>query len=377
MSTVNGSWDPIFNGVAERLGASVEAGEDVGASVAITLDGQMVVDIWSGWADASRTVPWQADTLTNVWSSTKTVTALAALTLADRGVIDLFQPVAAYWPAFAAQGKETVEVRHLLSHTSGVCGWEQPVQLSDLYDTEASAALLAAQAPWWEPGTRSGYHDRSYGHLIGEVIRRTTGKTLGAFVASELAGPLGADFHIGLEPAQAHRVANVIPFDGPLPIDSAIPGSVKHRTLSAPSWTPQISWTPAWRQAEIGAANGHGHARSLARILSVLACGGEVEGQRWLSPESCDRVVQEQANGIDLVLEVPVRWGLGYALRNETLHYFPKGRVCGWGGWGGSIVLADLDRRLSISYVMNRMVNGVDERGPNLVRAAYAALGVA
>ncbi|GAA4450743.1 EstA family serine hydrolase [Nibrella saemangeumensis] len=379
MADIHGSCDSRFSAIAERLSANVDSGADVGASVAVTLDGNMVVDIWAGWADSDKTIPWQSDTITNVWSSTKTVTSLAALVLVDRGDLDVYKPVAYYWPEFGVNGKEKIQIRHILSHTSGVPGWEKPVEVADLYDWEKSTAMLATQAPWWEPGTASGYHDRDFGHLIGEVIRRITGRKLGEFLASEIAGPLGADFHIGLKPSQFHRVANVIPFEGPLPADihAVNPDSIAYRTVTGPAWEPTISWTPEWRQADIGAANGHGHARSLARLTSVIACGGEVDGIQLLRPGTCDLIFQEQSNGIDLVLGAPLRFGIGYALKNESIPYLPDGRVCTWGGWGGSIVVVDVDRRMSISYVMNRMEGGMGgNRGPEFVEAAYSALGV-
>ena len=376
MAEIQGAYDPQFSAMADLLSANVDSGADVGASIAVTLDGNMVVDIWSGWFDESKTIPWQSDTITNVWSSTKTVTSLAALVLVDQGDLDVFKPVAHYWPEFAANGKGAIEVRHLLSHTSGVSGWEQPVEIADLYDWEKSTSMLAAQAPWWEPGSASGYHDRSFGHLVGEVIRRITGQKLGEFVANEIAGPLGADFHIGLDPSQFYRVSNVIPFQGPLPIDLVTDhDSMSYKTLSGPAWEPSVSWTAEWRQADIGAANGHGNARSLARLLSVVACGGEIDGPHLLSPSTCDLIFQEQSNGVDLVLGVPLRFGIGYALKNESIPYLPNGRVCTWGGWGGSVIVVDRDRRLTVSYVMNRMEGGLGgERGPDLVRAAYAAL---
>ena len=380
MAEIYGNYDPRFRALVDMLSANVDSGADVGASVAVTLDGKMVVDIWSGWTDEARTIPWQSDTITCVWSSTKTVTSLAALVLVDRGELDVFKPVAHYWPEFAANGKGAIEVRHLLSHTSGVSGWEQPIELADLYDWEKSTSMLAAQPPWWKPGSASGYHDKNFGHLVGEVIRRITGQKLGEFVASEIAGPLSADFHIGLDPSQFHRVSNVIPFPGPLPADFALdPNSVSYKTLRGPAWEPSVSWTAAWRRADIGAANGHGNARSLARLQSVVACGGEVDGVRLLSPSTCDLIFLEQSNGEDLVIRVPqpvrLRFGIGYALKNETISYLADGRVCSWGGWGGSIIAVDLDRRMTISYVMNRMEGGQGgERGQDLARAAWAAI---
>ncbi|MFV0257668.1 MAG: serine hydrolase domain-containing protein, partial [Acidimicrobiales bacterium] len=208
---LSGRCDPTFKPLADLLAAQLDGGVDLGASIALTVDGELVVDAWGGWADEARTVPWEADTITNVWSSTKTMTNLSALVLVARGELDVYAKVADYWPEFAAEGKGEVEVRHLLSHTSGVSGWNQPVVVEDLYDAEAAAARLAAQAPWWEPGTASGYHALNQGHLVGEVIRRVTGRSLGRFFAEDVAGPLGADFHIGLDPSQFHRVSNVVP----------------------------------------------------------------------------------------------------------------------------------------------------------------------
>ena len=377
MAEIQGTCDARFGAMADLLSANIDSGADVGASVAVTLDGEMVVDIWGGWADEAKTEPWQADTITNVWSTTKTMTSLAALVLVDRGELDVFAPVARYWPEFAANGKESVEVRHLMSHTSGVSAWAQPVVVDDIYDWEKSTSMLAAQAPWWQPGTASGYHALNQGHLVGEVIRRITGLKLGEFFAKEVAGPLGADFHIGLDPVHFHRVSNVIP-PPPLPIDLTTidPDSVMVKTFTGPAPDASVAWTPEWRQADIGAANGHGNARSVARLQSLVACGGEVDGVRLLSPATCELIFTEQANGVDLVLGMPVRFGIGYGLKSETFPYLPDGRICFWGGWGGSMIIVDLDRRMTISYMMNRMEAGLvgDFRGEGLTRAAYDAV---
>ncbi len=293
MTAVQGTCDQRFTAMRDLLRANLDSGADLGASVAVTLDGQPVVDLWGGWADTAKTRPWEADTITNVWSTTKTMTALSALVLVDRGELDVFAPVAKYWPEFAANGKSAIEVRHLMSHTSGVSGWAQPVVVEDIYDWEKSTSMLAAQAPWWEPGTASGYHALNQGHLVGEVIRRITELSLGTFFAREVAGPLHADFHIGLDPAEFHRVSNVVP-PPPLPVDFATmdPESVAVKTFTGPAPDASVAWTDAWRRAEIGAANGHGNARSVARIQSVVACGGEVDGVRLLSPKTCDLIFQ-------------------------------------------------------------------------------------
>jgi CubicO group peptidase (beta-lactamase class C family) len=265
-----------------------------------------------------------------------------------------------YWPEFAARGKAGIKVRHLLSHTSGVSGWDQPVTIDDVYDWDKSTAMLAAQAPWWEPGTASGYHALTYGHLIGEVIRRITGQRLGKFFAAEIAGPLGADFHIGLAPSEFPRVAKMVPWPPqptyPTDLDQSGPA---YKTFTGPemSGNMEFSWSERWRRADLGAGNGHGNARSVARIQSAVACGGEVDGVRLLSPKTIDRIFEVQSDGIDLVLGYRLKIGVGYGLPwPEVLPFVPEGRVCFGAGAGGSIVIADADRRLTVAYVMNKMV---------------------
>ena len=374
---VQGQCQPRFEALRQLFAANIASGADLGASLAVTLDGEFVVDLWGGWADEARTRPWDADTVTNVWSTTKMMTSLTALLLVDRGELDLDAPVARYWPEFGAAGKGGIQLRHLMSYNSGVSGWEQPVTMADLCDREKTTALLAAQAPWWQPGSGSGYHALNYGHLVGEVVRRITGQSLGAFFSQQIAQPLGADFHIGLPASEFGRVSNVVP-PPPLPFDfSALdPASVMFKTLSNPLPDASASWTDGWRQAEIGAANGQGNARSAARIQSVLAGGGEVDGIRLLSQRTIDRIFEVQSHGVDLVLGVPIKMGVGYGLPIAELPYIPEGKVCFWGGWGGSLVIVDCDRRMTFSYVMNKMAPGVmgGENVAGLAACAYAAL---
>ncbi len=287
-------------------------------------------------------------------------------------------PVATYWPEFAANGKEGVLVRHLMSHASGVSGLDQPAVVEDLYDWERSTSRMAAQAPWWEPGTASGYHALNFGHLVGEVVRRVSGKPLKQFVAEEIAGPLGADFQIGAAESDWGRIANVIP-PPPLPVDLAALGmeSPAVRTFTGPTPNADDANTPGWRNADIGAANGHANARSVARIMSVIPRGGEVDGVKLLSPETIDLIFREQQDGVDLVLGVPLRFGIGYGLHQpDVLPYVPAGRVCFWGGWGGSLIIMDTDRRMTIAYMMNLMGPGVvgSDRGAQYVQAIYDAV---
>lgn len=378
MATIDGTCDVQFSAVRGEFEQCVDSGDELGASIVVDLDGEIAVDLWGGHRDQARTQLWQRDTITNVWSTTKTVTSLAALMLVDRGELDVDAPVTRYWPEFAAAGKQDVLVRHLLSHTSGVSGLDQPAAVEDLYDWEKSTARFAAQEPWWQPGTASGYHALNFGHLIGEVLRRITGRSLKQFVADEIAGPLGADFQIGAAQDDWDRIADVVP-PPPLPVDLAAldPDSPVVRTFTGPVVDANFANTPEWRLADIGAANGHGNARSVARILSVLPRGGEVDGVRLLRPETIDLIFREQANGVDLVLGVPLRFGIGFGLpQPDTIPFIPGEKVCFWGGWGGSVIIMDLGRRMTISYMMNKMGPGIigSDRAERYVRAIYAAL---
>ena len=378
MTDVQGTCDPKFAALQELLAANLASGADCGASVAVVVDGEVVVDMWGGWADEARTQPWERDTITNVWSSTKTVMALCTLLLVERGQLDYDAPVAQYWPEFAANGKDDIRVRHIMSHTSGVSAWAQPVEVADIFDWEKSTTMLAAQAPWWTPGESSGYHALNQGHLVGEVVRRITGQKLGEFLASELTGPLGIDFHIGLPESEFGRVANVIP-PPPLPFDMATldPESILVKTFTGPAPDASVSWTPEWRQADIGAANGHTNARGIALLQSIVSNGGIApNGERMLSAETIDQIFRVQADGVDQVLGLPLRFGIGYALPSESTPYIPDGhQVCYWGGWGGSTIVNVLDQNMTVAYMMNRMDEGLlgDVRGIGIVAAAIAA----
>jgi len=371
---VDGDCDERFAAVRAVLEGNLASGADLGASVAVFVDGEPVVDIWGGWTDESRTRAWERDTLVNVWSTTKTMTALSALVLADAGELDFDAPVANYWPEFAAAGKDAVQVRHLMSHTAGLSGWAEPMQPADLYDWDKATSLLAAQEPWWQPGTVSGYHAVTQGYLVGEVVRRITGQSLGTFFAKQIAEPLGADFHIGLDAAEDARVATLVPPPSLSDQISHLPAdSIVRRTFTNPVTDATATADRAWRAAEIPAANGHGNARSVAAVQSVLAAGGSARGVRLLSEAGCNRLFEEQSNGEDLVLGIPVRFGMGYGLASQAMPLGP--RTAFWGGWGGSVIVVDLDLRIAVAYVMNRMESGLvgDTRGMGVVQAAVVA----
>jgi CubicO group peptidase (beta-lactamase class C family) len=373
MADIRGTWDKKYEGVATTLAESLDDGGDVGASVAVMVGGEPVVDIWGGFVDEGKTTPWEEDTIINVWSTTKTMTFLCALMLADRGELDFYAPVATYWPEFAAGGKEAVEVRHLMGHTAGLAGWTEPLEDEDLADWEKCTSMLAAQEPWWEPGTASGYHAVTQGYLIGEVVRRITGASIGTWFADEVAGPLGADFHIGLPASEDGRVAPVIP---PPPVDLKDLGASDFalRALGNPVLDATVSHNAWWRRAEIPAANGQGNARSVATVQSIISGGGEARGVRLLSEKACDAIFEEQAHGKDLVLGIPIRFGMGYGLSTDIMPLGP--RACYWGGYGGSLIIMDQQARLTVSYVMNRMESGLvgDLRGANIVMAAVMGM---
>jgi CubicO group peptidase (beta-lactamase class C family) len=379
VADVHGTCEGRFEAVRGALARNLDTGEELGASLVVDIDGEIVADLWGGSCDQAGEIPWSEHTITNVWSSTKTVTSLAALMLADRGELDVDAPVAAYWPEFAANGKQDVLVRHVMSHSSGVSGLDQPAVVEDLYDWQKATSRMAAQAPWWEPGTASGYHALNYGHLVGELVRRVSGKPLKQFVAEEIAGPLGADFQIGAAEGDWARIADVVP-PPPLPFDLAAlgPDHPAARTFTGPPVVAEAANTPGWRLADIGAANGHGNARSVARIMSAVSRGGQVGNVRLLREETISLIFREQLNGTDLVLGVPLRWGIGYGLpRLDVLPWIPDERICFWGGWGGSMIIMDTGRRMTISYMMNKMAPGIigSDRSAAYGQAIYDAVG--
>ena len=377
---IHGTCHERFAPVQQTFEENFERFADIGASVAVSLEGEMVVDLWAGHRDAARQQPWAADTIVNVYSTTKTMTALCVLVLVDRGELQLDAPVMRYWPEFAAAGKEGVLVRHLLSHSAGLPGLDIACGPPELYDWDFVCNALAQQTPWWTPGEASGYHALTQGHLIGEVVRRITGRSLGTFFREEIAQPLGADFHIGVPDDVLPRIADLVPGvrqgDRPGPVDGE---SIAARAFASPAAGPKASATVEWRRAEIPAANGHGNARAVVRAQTPMANGGRAWGVELLSSAGAARVFEEQSSSRDLVLKVPIRWGLGYGLNSKVVPIGPNEHICYWGGWGGSSVVVDQDARVCYSYVMNKMINSLlgDRRGYRIGQAVYRCLAAA
>ncbi|KAH6667002.1 beta-lactamase/transpeptidase-like protein [Halenospora varia] len=383
---IYGHIDPQYQDVQKIFQDFVESGEELGASIAVNKDGKNIINMWGGYKTEDKSKAWEHDTIVNVFSISKTVCALAALILVDRGLLDVNGKVCDYWPEFAANGKSQIEVRHIMSHTSGVSGWNTPMTMKDLCDFEGSVAKLAEQEPWWTPGSGSGYHSWTYGFIIGKLVRNITGLTLKQFVAQEIAGPLGVDFEIGSSENNWPRIS---PLVFPAPREPASEGntapvditSIPVKTFGNPALDQKFVGTRQWKEAEIGAANGHGNALSIATMLSLISLGGEANGVRLLSQKTIDLIFREQSRGRDLVTGENFQFGIGYALtgRDTDLNWLPGGRVCTWGGYGGSIVIMDLDRRLTICYAMNKLDNvGVgSHRTKTYVKAIYNAIGAA
>ncbi len=376
---IHGYCDPRFSAAKEAFKKNFDSGLEVGASFAATVDGKFVVDIWGGYADHAQERPWERDTIINVYSTTKVMTAICALILVDRGQLDPDAPVAKYWPEFAQAGKVGIPVKHLLSHQSGVAGIDDPIPIEALYDWSRMIDLLAKQEPWWEPGRHCGYHALTFGYLVGELARRITGKSLGRFFRDEIAVPLGADFQIGFSDEHDHRVAELIPAPVLKPGDTGymemLPGSMLYRSMTNPTIPVTAVMERAYRGAEIPAINGHGNAHSVARIAAAIACGGELDGVHLMDAATISKALEQQVYGKDLVLGVPRRYGLGFGLNCKETTMSPNPRTLWWGGMGGSKMLMDLDAKLSWGYVMNKMsADPLDARGTGIAQTLYAAL---
>lgn len=381
---VHGHCDERFTAVRTAFEENFRDRAELSAAVTVTVGSETVVDLWGGGADSARTRPWERDTLVNVWSTSKGPVALCAHLLADRGLLDFDAPVATYWPEFAAAGKEKVLVRHLLSHRSGLSGLREPHSLAQLYDWELTTQRLAATEPWWEPGSRSGYHALTYGFLVGEVVRRISGLLPGAFLEREVTGPLGIDFTIGLPEKETGRAAELVHLPATSASEQAAifsqltPAALA--SLANPVAGAAEANTPEWRAAEIPAANGHGTARAVAALYGIFAGRGSYDGHRVLSPEATERVRAGQGSCRDLVLgagfESETEIGLGLWLSGPNGSYGPNPRAFGHDGFGGSCGLADPEAGISLGYVMNRMGPHIadDPRKMALIDALYSVL---
>src|ERR1700687_4945303 len=381
---IEGTCDRRFEAVRDALVKNFSTFGETGAAVAVTLEGKPVVDLWTGHVDTDRSKPWQRDTIANVYSTTKGMTAICAHRLVDQGRLDLDAPVATYWPEFAQAGKERLPVRYLLSHRAGLAAIRKPLAPSAMYEWDTMTTALAEQEPWWEPGTKHGYPALTYGWPFGQSVRRITGKSLGTFFRDEVARPLGIDFQIGLPQTEDARVAPLIPPPPPAPDQLDLiteilkdPESMLAKSFTNPPVLPEAANTREWRAAEIPAANGHTNARALARVYGALACGGTLDGVRVMTPASIGRGLTMHSDGPDRLLPLYTRIGLGFFLSTPTEKMGPNPRTFGHGGMGGSMSFADPDAHIGFGYVMNEMHTGlwlIDPRATALINAVYASL---
>lgn len=391
MAEVHGTCDEAFAAVRDAFARNFAERDEVGASLHITLDGEPVVDLWGGTADPATGRPWEADTLAVVYSCTKGVAALAAHVLVDRGLLDLEAPVTDYWPEYGQAGKERTTVRMLLDHSAGVPAVDGPVAVGDMYDPDVMADHLARQRPWWEPGTRNGYHLVTFGWTVGEVVRRVSGLTLGQFIAEEIAGPLDADFYLGLPEEHEDRVAPITVWQ---PGPDYVPSPFVLALLGEPSSVQAVATgnvlaagvdvnTRAFRAAELGGMGGVASARGLAAVYTPLAQGGG----SLVGPDTLVRMSQPAvATSEDALLLIPSRFALGFMTSMDNRRRGPRAEgssvilgptAFGHVGMGGSLGFADPAERLAFSYVMNKHGEGIllNEKGQSLVDAAYRSLG--
>ncbi len=389
MTDIGGSVDAGFEGVADAFRSNFAEHGEVGAATAVYVGGRKVVDLWGGVADRATGAPYTEDTLQLVFSTTKGATAACANLLAQGGELDMDAPVATYWPEFKAAGKADIPVRWLLCHKAGLPYVDAALTLDEALAWDPVIRALEAQAPVWEPGTAHGYHATTYGWLVGEVVRRITGKSIGTYFADEIAGPLGLEFWIGLPEEQQHRVAPLITF--PKPTDPAMialveqfigPETMLGKALTAPSGVFAMEddvWNrPEVRAAEIPAANGVTNARSLARFYAGLT--GPLDGSPaapLLAPAQIAAASETQTSGADQVIMMETTVGLGFWTSSP---YAPYGgaKAIGHGGAGGSLGFTDPEHGIGFGYVMNRMLQHLsgDPRTRVLVAAVYDAIGV-
>jgi CubicO group peptidase (beta-lactamase class C family) len=396
--TVQGTWSSKFAEVCAEFERNFAERGEVGASVHLTLDGETVVDLWGGVADPGSGRAWTEDTLVHVWSCTKGATALCAHILASRGELDLDAPVTKYWPEFGKNGKDGVLVRHLLNHQVGLPAIREPLPPGAFYDWEYMADVLSREEPFWTPGTQHGYHGLTFGFLVGEVVRRVSGRSLGTFFREEVSGPLGIEFWLGLPEELESRVARSIPVDPTQP-GVALPSmylaafgdqtSVQAlQVINTGGYMfPGESDTRQAHAAVMGSVGGITHARGLAELYRPLALGGEYDGVRLVDEGQIARMgAVSSASDLDPVVLVSSRFGLGYVKSIDNRRFTSPAdqegirlseEAFGHSGFGGSLGFADPKARLSFGYTMNRMGSGLglNDRGQSLVDAAYRALG--
>lgn len=370
--TVAPGFEPLIDAFKANFAPDMPA-PDIGASFAVVRGDEVIVDLWGGHADRAKTRPWRASSMSNVYSTTKGVASACLTLLESRGALDYAAPVTRYWPEFGAAGKTSITVDLLISHRAGLSGLRETVTEDELFDWDLMTSRLAAAEPLWTPGETAGYHAITWGYLVGELVRRIDGRTIGRFLREELCAPLGADVFIGLPESEDHRFAEIVKPPGEQTQSLAAMTEILKLTLGNPVIEGEVPNRRAWRAAEIPAAGGIANALGLARLFAPLANGGAFEGKRYFTSESIARATRERFNGVDINLGVPVRWGAGYFGNNPQRWYGPEDAAWGHSGWGGSCVFFDPTRKLSVGFAMNQMDANLhgDPRTVRLIDVLY------
>lgn len=379
---IEGECDPKFAGVRDAFEANYANEDEVGSCVSVFVDGRMVVDLWGGWRNKACTEPWQRDTIVCMMSVCKGVSAIAFNRLVDRGLIDLNAPIAKYWPEFAQAGKEKIPVRYALDHRAGLCILSERLPPGSIFDWDAMTGALARQAPLWEPGTQSGYHIQTMGFILGEIVRRVTGKTFPQVFTDEIARPLGLDYQIGgLSAADQKRCAEVIPAtEGTLlAAKKDAPETMLGRAHDEwPEGDPAATLNSReWREAEIASANGHGTARAVARLYAAVARGGEIDGIRIMSEAGVTQMLTEQHCMTEVMMGRPYHQALGLIINTPSVVWMgPNPKAFGHHGIGGSIGMGDRDARLGFAYAVNKWHARFDNgpRARRLIESVYSCL---
>lgn len=363
-----------FGAVKDAFAASFEAGEELGARFTLVEAGEVVLDLWAGFADRKRTVPWDDRTLAPVFSTTKAVAALMIARLVDQGRLDYGQTVASVWPEFGQAGKADVTIEQAISHQAGLPGFPEPMDAGLWTDWDAICAKLAAMAPMWPPGSASGYHPVTVGYIVGEIFRRVDGRTIGTAFREDLGEPHGLDLWIGLPESADERLAE-------LQRPSAMPefGEINEATRAAflAPWSSAAGKAGAdYRRMEVPSTNGYATAEALARLFGGVANDGWLDGEQILSPAMIAELARERIHGQDLVLPFVMSWGAGVMRNPPNFPWGPGEATFGHSGWGGACAFTDPDRKLGGAYVMNRQGTALmgDPRPKRLIEAAYAAL---
>ncbi len=384
---VGGTFDRKFSEVAEVFrasfaGPSQDMATELGAAVAVWFDGRLVVDLWGGYHDDSRTTPWRADTIVCVQSVSKGVLATCALLLIDRGLLDIEAPISRYWPEFAQNGKAALPVKWALTHELGLPAWERP-EPGLGYDWRRATRALAASKVDLKPGQDKTYHGYTYGYVVGEIIQRISGKPLSQFLEEEITGPFAIDFRFGASAEDPARIATFSPLthhDSVQAMTALAPteySDLMRRTIDVLDGAETYN-SPAWRRALIPAANGHSNARALARMYSILASDGALDGRRLVSSAALDQAIECRWSGTDLMFPIHTNMALGYMLNCPSFYAGPNPRSFGHAGYGGAYGFADREHRLSFGYTPNKMWMGTrietGQRCERLVRAAFRCI---